>query len=131
MREDETDTPERVTFYPIYVNPGDSLETSLWECEKTNRGTGPSGQKFCIVGIEHIAGPSCRDELGCNDHAIFAAEIETAKHTKILAYKPPNWKPEQEDQELEEDSECFFTGIGDRFPSRDMTFLNDCPARHG
>jgi hypothetical protein len=131
LREDETDTPERETFYPIDVNLGESLETSLWEREKANQGIDPSGQERRLVGIEHIAGPSCLDERGYNGHAISAAEMKQSTTYQMLAYKPPNWRPEPDDQEWEKDTEYFLTGIGDRFPSRDMAFPNVYPARHG
>jgi hypothetical protein len=128
---DETDTPEPETFYPIEVDSDDSLETCLWGPEKANPRIDPSGQEIRVVGIEHIAGPSCRDERGYNGYAISAAEMKHSTTYQMLAYKPPSWKPEADDQEWEEDSECFLTGIGDRFPSRDMASPNVYPARHG
>jgi hypothetical protein len=129
--KDETDTPEPETFYPIEVDSDDSLETCLWGPEKANPRIDPSGQEIRVVGIEHIAGPSCRDERGYNGYAISAAEMKHSTTYQMLAYKPPSWKPEADDQEWEEDSECFLTGIGDRFPSRDMASPNVYPARHG
>jgi hypothetical protein len=104
---DETDTPEPETFYPIEVDSDDSLETCLWGPEKANPRIDPSGQEIRVVGIEHIAGPSCRDERGYNGYEISAAEMKHSTTYQMLAYKPPSWKPEADDQEWEEAVNAF------------------------
>jgi hypothetical protein len=130
LAPEETETKPEI-FYPIDVDPGDSPETSLWEREKGRHGTDESGQEMRLVGVEHIAGPCCLDERGYKGHNISAEEMKGCTAYQCLAYKGSDWTPEPDDQEWERESECFLTGVGDRFPSRDMAFPNVYPPRHG
>jgi hypothetical protein len=118
-------------FYPIDVDPGDSLETSLWEREKGNYEADESGQEMRLVGVEHIAGPCCLDERGYKGHNISAEEMKGCTTYQCLAYRGPDWSPEPDDQEWEREGGYFLTGVGDRFPSRDIAFPNVYPPRHG
>jgi hypothetical protein len=130
LAPEQTETKLEI-FYPTDVDPGDSLETSLWERENGRYGTHEFGQEMRLVGVEHIAGPSCLDERGYNGHNISAQEMKGCTTYQCLAYKGPDWTPEPDDQEWEKESEFFLTGIGDRFPSRDMASPNVYPPRHG
>lgn len=125
---DEMKQPRPEIFYPINLEAGDTFESSLWEREKGNYGVDEEVQ---LVGVEHIAGPNCFDDRGYNGHNISAAEMKGCTTYQCLAYKMSSWTPDSDDQEWENDSECFLTGIGDRFPSRDMAHPQVYPPRHG
>ncbi|KAE9377456.1 hypothetical protein N431DRAFT_330067 [Stipitochalara longipes BDJ] len=123
--------PAPEIFYPIDIEAGDAFEPSLWEREKGKYGADDESKGISLVGVEHIAGPKCVDDRGYNGHNITAAEMKGSTTYQCLAYKSPGWEPESDDEEWEQESEVFLTGIGDRFPSRDMDYPEVVPARHG
>jgi hypothetical protein len=124
-------SPDPEIFYAIDIEAGDAFEASLWEREKGKYGADDEAKGVSLVGVEHIAGPKCLDDRGYNGHNIAVYEMKGSTTYQCLAFKSPDWEPESDDEEWEEESEVFLTGIGDRFPSRDMACPNVYPARHG
>ena len=123
--------PDPEIFYPIDIEAGDTFESSLWEREKGVYGADDDSKGVRLVGVEHIAGPKCLDNRGYNGHNIGVDEMKGSTTYQCLAYKSSGWEPESDDEEWEAESEVFLTGIGDRFPSRDMASPDVYPARHG
>jgi hypothetical protein len=118
-------------FHPIET--GKELERALWERERGNFEpdvTVEALQEVTLVGAEHVAGPGCKDNRGYNGHYISAEEMKGCCNYQCLAYKELNWVPEPDDQDFELRGRYCLTGIGDRFPSRDMDSPSVVPARH-
>ncbi|KAN0107848.1 hypothetical protein V8E51_007590 [Hyaloscypha variabilis] len=128
---DRPQTPKPDIFYPIDLEAGDTFESALWEREKTKYGAEDESRGVSLVGVEHVAGPRCFDDRGYNGHNIPAEEMKGCTTYQFLAYKSSDWHPESNDEEWEERSQVFLTGIGDRFPSRDMASPEVIPVRHG
>jgi hypothetical protein len=128
---DRPQTPKPEIFYPINLEAGDVFESTLWEREKAKYGADDESRGVSLVGVEHIAGPKCFDDRGYNGHNISAEEMKGCTTYQFLAYKSSDWHPESDDEEWEERSQVFLTGIGDRFPSRDMASPEVIPVRHG
>ena len=120
-------SPER--FYEI--EQVENFEGELWEREKASYGAEGLYSGISLVGIEHIAGPTCKEDRGYNGHSVTVAETRGCTTYQMLARKEFNWKGEEGDQEWEEGEDWFLTGIGDRFPSRDMASPSVVPVRHG
>jgi hypothetical protein len=119
-------------FYPLVHKEG--FEEALWERERGNYEPEvmvEAPQEINLVGVEHVAGIDCKDERGYSGYNITVEEMKGCCNYQCLAYKGPNWSPEPDDQDFELESECYLTGIGDRFPSRDMNYPHAVPARHG
>jgi hypothetical protein len=119
-------------FYSFEHKEG--FEEALWERERGNYGPEvmvEAPQETNLVGVEHVAGADCKDERGYSGYNITVEEMKGCCNYQCLAYKGPNWTPEPDDQDFELESECFLTGIGDRFPSRDTYSPEAVPARHG
>jgi len=128
---DRPQTPKPEIFYPIDLKAGDTFESALWEREKGKYGADDESRGVSLVGVEHVAGPKCFDDRGYNGHNISAEEMKGCTTYQFLVYKSSDWQPESDDEEWEERSQVFLTGIGDRFPSRDMASPEVIPVRHG
>ena len=79
---------------------------------------------------EHIAGPGCTSIRGYNGWRISLEEMEGCRAAQALVPKDhvENWKPEDDDQDFELESE-FLSGIGDGPPI--WAPMDNMNVRHG
>jgi hypothetical protein len=124
----EVQPPGQERFDLIDNSAGHFFASSIWERRQSK--FGPE-QDFSAVGLEHIAGATCLDDRGYNGHNICASEMKGCTTYQCLAFKKHHWTPESDDQVWEGTSEVFLTGVGDRFPSRNMQRPTVWPKRHG
>lgn len=114
-------------------------ENDLWAREKDSYQArvvlmGEEPREIEFDGIEHIAGPKCTEEYGYNGHNITFEEMNGCCNFQCLAHKGEDWESDDRyepgDMDFEVEGEWFLTGMGDRFPSRDMDHPTVLPARH-
>ncbi|KAL3477084.1 hypothetical protein BJX99DRAFT_128870 [Aspergillus californicus] len=78
------------------------------------------GRVCChLEEIEHIAGPGCRYLAAYIGNRITAAEMQGCQTVQSLFPKPPSWKSETVDHEIEDKTDFFLTGIRDGAFQRD------------
>jgi hypothetical protein len=82
------------------------------------------------VKQEHVAGPGCSSGQGYNGYMISVEEMKGCRVVQCLAEKDEDWKPEEDDEEFEIESNYFLTGLGEGSPD-EAPLDNISPPRHG
>jgi hypothetical protein len=60
--------------------------------------------------LEHIASPSCQSFQGINGHMLSVEQMKNCRNVRFLLPKPPQWKPDMNDQLIEENSLFYLSG---------------------
>jgi len=82
--------------------------------------------------LEHLAGPGCSCVGGYSGHQISVQEMKGCRAIQCLLSKHmvSHWKPEPDDQDFENETGYFLTGVGDG-SATDGEFNQAYPVRHG
>ncbi|KAI6773007.1 hypothetical protein HG530_003965 [Fusarium avenaceum] len=80
---------------------------------------------------EHFPGPECANETAYNGNYISVEAMRGCKVLQCLVRKPKDWQPEPDDEPFEISGTHFLSGLGDGMPSRDSSYPEVFPERHG
>ncbi|SPJ86895.1 uncharacterized protein FTOL_11920 [Fusarium torulosum] len=80
---------------------------------------------------EHVPGPDCANESAYNGNSISVEAMKGCKVLQCLVRKPDDWQPEPDDEPFEISGTLFLSGLSDNMPSRDMSYPQVFPKRHG
>lgn len=112
------------TYYGSdFVSTGDNICEGTSGCQALPRQEGDGD-------LEHVAGAGCYSGRGYCGYRISVEEMIGCRAIQCLLKKEKDWKPEQDDQDFELQSDYFLTGIGDGSPD-EAPADNLKPVRHG
>ncbi|WZH44172.1 uncharacterized protein QYS62_005190 [Fusarium acuminatum] len=80
---------------------------------------------------EHFPSPECANETAYNGNNISFEAMRGCKVLQCLVRKPKDWQPEPDDEPFEISGTLFLSGLSDNMPSRDMSYPEVFPERHG
>lgn len=129
------DDLRRNSAHQLTLSDRRNFDDNLWAREESNYQVPPypngEAREVALAGVEHIAGPDCNCDRGYNGYRVSAEEMKGCCNYQCLVTKGSGWKSEGDDFEFEREGKFALSGIGDRFPSRDMDYPSVVPARHG